>query len=75
VELSFAEIVSKLIDKAVLIAQRWNAGALRKNAALPPDICAFGDSLRIVFRRSRSTFGIQGGTRCQSNVANIAGAA
>jgi hypothetical protein len=28
-------------------------------AALPPIICAFGDSLRIVFRRSRSTLAVK----------------
>jgi hypothetical protein len=38
-----------------LEVERVVLNALPKAAALPPDICAFGDCFAIVFRRSRST--------------------
>jgi len=44
----FTRIGSSLVERVVL-------NALATSAALPPDICAFGDSTAIVFRRSRST--------------------
>src|SRR6266542_477067 len=38
-----------------LKVERVVLNALTKDAALPPDICAFGDCSAIVFRRCRST--------------------
>ena len=40
-----------------LTVERVVLNALAKNAALPPDISAFGDCFGTVFRRSRSTTG------------------
>ena len=57
-----------------LMVERVVLNALAKSAALPPNICAFGDCFAIVFGRSRST--LTDGTRrtgaCRSKASGDA---